>query len=89
MAPVNPKLLYFTAYGHRLRAMKTRPSMKILGHQNVTKIYKNLAPVDPKLTFFTTYGHGTKKVKTRPSMKILGHGNGTKIHKTWPLSIQN
>ena len=40
MAPVDPKLTYFTTYGHGTEKMKTRPSMTILGHGNGTKIYK-------------------------------------------------
>ena len=45
MAPVDPKLTYFTAYGHGTKAVKTRPSMKTLGHGNGTKVYKNFAPL--------------------------------------------
>ena len=38
--PVDQKLTYFTAYLHGTLALKSRSSMKTLGHGNGSKIYK-------------------------------------------------
>ena len=42
MVPVDQKLTFFTPNVHGSQAVKTRPSMKTLGHGNGNKIHKTL-----------------------------------------------
>ena len=51
MAPVDPKFTYFIAYLHETLAVKSRRSMKTLGHGNGTKIHKTW-PLSTKIDVF-------------------------------------
>ena len=51
MAPVDPNMMNFTAYVYETKAVKTRPSMKTLGHENSTFIHKH-GPCRPKVDEF-------------------------------------
>ena len=63
--------------------------MKILGHGNGTKIYKNLAPVDPKLTYFTTSSMEHRKWKQDLVWQFWVMETLLKSTKTLPLSTQS